>query len=83
MNFEKINRAIREDGVSVLKTFINDFLSDVVIFLLSNEIERMLKLDTYPSSEKTIFETSSINRSFFRLSSTSFSFDEINVVRFL
>ena len=39
MNFEKINRAIRKDNVSVLKTFINDFLNDVVIFRSNNEIE--------------------------------------------
>ena len=79
-NFKKINRTIREDDVNILKTFINDFLNDVVIFLLNNEIERMLELNTYSSSEKMIFETFSINCSSFRLSSTSFNFDEINVV---
>ena len=82
-DLERINRTIRKDGVGVLKTFINDFLDDAVIFLSNNEIERMFKLDTYPPSEKTISETFSINRSLFRLSSTSFNFDEINVVRFL
>ena len=83
MNFEKINQTIRENDVNVLKTFINDFLNDVVIFLLNNEIEQMFKLDTYSFSEKTIFETFSINRSSFRLNSTFFNFNEINVVRFL
>ena len=82
-NFEKINRTIRKDDVSVLKAFINDFLNDIIIFLLNNEIERMLKLNTYSLSEKTIFKTFLINRSFFNLSLTSFNFDEINVVRFL
>ena len=82
-NFEKINRAIQKDDVNVLKTFINNFLNNVVIFLLSNEIERMLKLNTYSLSKKTIFETSLINRSFFCLNTTFFSFDEINVIRFL
>ena len=83
MNFEKINRAIRKDGVNVLKAFINDFLNDVMIFLLNNKIERMLKFDTYSSSKKTIFEIFSINHSSFRLNLTFFNFDEINVVRFL
>ena len=82
-NFEKINRAVWKDDVSVLKTFINDFLSDVVIFLSSNKVERMFKLNTYSFSKKTIFETFSINRSSFHLNSTFFNFDEINVVRFL
>ena len=82
-NFKKINRAIRKDNVNVLKTFINDFLSDVVIFLSNKKIERMFKLDTYSSLKKTIFETFSINRSSFRLNSTFFNFDKINVVRFL
>ena len=83
MNFKKINRAIRKDGVNVLKTFINIVLNDVVISLLNNEIERMLKLDTYSLSKKMIFKTFSINCSFFRLNLTFFNFDEINVVRFL
>ena len=83
MNFKKIDRAIWKDGVNVLKTFINNFLNDVVIFLSNNEIERMFKFDTYSFSKKAIFETFSINRSFFCLSSTFFNFDEINVVRFL
>ena len=83
MNFEKINRTIRENDVNVLKTFINDFLNNVIIFLLNNEIERMFKFDIYSFSKKTIFETFSINRSSFRLNSTSFNFDEINVVQFL
>ena len=74
---------IRKSDVNVLKTFINDFLSDVVIFLSNNEIKRMFKFNTYLFSEKMIFETFSINRSFFYLSSTFFNFDEINVVRFL
>ena len=82
-NLKKIDRAIRKDDVNVLKAFINDFLSDVVIFLLNNEIERMFKFDTYSPSEETIFETFSINHSSFRLSPTFLSFDEINVVRFL
>ena len=83
MNFEKIDRAIWKDDVSVLKTFINNFLSDVVIFLLNNKIERMFKFNTYSLSKKMIFKTFSINRLSFRLNSTSFNFDEINVVRFL
>ena len=81
--FEKIDQMIWKDDVSVLKAFINDFLNDVMIFLSSNEIERMLKFDTYSLLKKTIFETFSINRSFFRLNSIFFNFDEINVVRFL
>ena len=47
--FEKsrTNRAKREKDVNVLKAFINDFLSDVVIFLKSsNEIVLMLKFKT-------------------------------------
>ena len=83
MNFEKINRAIREGDVSVLKTFINDFLNDVIIFLSDNEIERMLKFDIYLFSEKVIFKIFSINRSSFRLNLTFFNFDEINVIQFL
>ena len=83
MNFKKINRTIQKNDVSVLKTFINDFLNDVVIFLSNNEIERMFKLDTYSFLKKTIFKTFSINRSFFHLNSTFFNFDKINVVRFL
>ena len=83
MNFERINRTIQKDDVNVLKTFINDFLNDVVIFLSNNEIKRMFKLDTYSFSKRTIFETFSINRSPFHLNSTFFNFDEINVVRFL
>ena len=82
-NFEKINRAIQKGGVSILKTFINDFLNDAVIFLSDNGIERIFKLDTYSFSKKAISETFSINCSLFRLSSTSFNFNEINVVRFL
>ena len=82
-NLEKINRVIRKGGVNVLKTFINDFLNDAVILLSNNRVERMLKFDTYSFSEKTIFETFSINRSSFCLSPTSFSFDEVNVVQFL
>ena len=82
-NLEKINWTIRKNDVNVLKMFINDFLNDVVIFLSNNKVERMFKFDTYSLSKKTIFETFSINRSFFRLSSTSFNFDEINVVQFL
>ena len=82
-NLEKINRAIRKDDVNVLKTFINDFLSDAVIFLLNNKIEQMFKLDTYSLSKKTIFKIFSINHSSFRLNPTSFSFDKINVIRFL
>ena len=74
---------IRKDDVNVLKAFINDFLNNVVIFLLNNEIERMFKLDIYLFSKKTIFEISLINRSSFCLNLTSFNFDEINVVRFL
>ena len=74
---------IRENGVNVLKAFINDFLNDVVIFLLNNEIERMFKLNTYSFLKKTIFETFLINRSFFHLNSTSFNYNKINVVRFL
>ena len=82
-NFEKINQTIRKDDVNVLKTFINDFLSDIVIFLSNNEVERIFKFNTYSFSKKTIFETFSINRLFFRLNSTFFNFDEINVVWFL
>ena len=82
-NLEKINRAIQKNDVNILKTFINNFLSDVVIFLSNNEIERMFKFDTYSFSKKTIFETFSINRSSFHLNSTSFNFDKINIVRFL
>ena len=83
INFEKINRAIRKDNVSVLKAFINDFLNNVMISSLNNEIERMFKFDTYLFSEKAIFETFSINRLFFCLSSTFFNFDEIDVIQFL
>ena len=43
----RINRAKREKDVSVLKAFINDFLSDAVTFLKSNnEINLMLKFKT-------------------------------------
>ena len=83
MNLEKINRTIRKDDVNILKTFINDFLNDAVIFLSNNKIEQMLKLDIYSLSKKTIFETFSINCSFFRLNPTFFNFNKINVVRFL
>ena len=83
MNFEKINRAIRKSNVNVLKTFINDFLNDVVIFLSNNEIERMFKFNTYSFLKKTNFKIFSINRSSFHLNSIFFNFDEINVVRFL
>ena len=79
-NFKRINRTIRKNDVNVLKTFINDFLNDVVISLSSNEIKQMFKFNTYLFSKKIIFETFSINHSFFRLSSTFFNFDEINVV---
>ena len=82
-NFKRINRAIRENDVNVLKTFINDFLNDAVIFLSNNKINRMLKFDTYSFSKKTIFEIFSINRSSFHLNSTSFNFNEINVVQSL
>ena len=82
-NFKKIDWTIRENGVNVLKAFINDFLNDAVIFLSNNEIKQIFELNTYLFSEKTIFETFSINCSFFRLNSTSFNFDEINVVQFL
>ena len=51
-NFEKINRAIRENDVNILKTFINDFLNDVMISLLNNEIEWIFKFDTYSLSKK-------------------------------
>ena len=47
--FEKsrINRTKREKDVNVLKAFINNFLSDVVIFLkLNNEVDLMLKFET-------------------------------------
>ena len=47
--FEKsrTNRAKREKNVNVLKTFINDFLNDVVTSLKSsNEIDLMLKFKT-------------------------------------
>ena len=80
MNFKKINRAIRKDDVNVLKIFINDFLNNVIIFLLNNEIERMFKFNTYLFLEKMIFEIFLINRSFFRLNSAFFNFDKINVV---
>ena len=63
--------------------FINDFLNDVIIFLLNNEIERMFELDIYSFSKKANFETFLINHSSFRLNSTSFNFNKINVVRFL
>ena len=82
-NFEKIDRAIWKNDVNVLKAFINDFLNDVVISLLNNEIERMFKFDTYSFLKKTIFKIFLINRSFFCLNLIFFSFDEINVVRFL
>ena len=65
MNFEKslnkcrcknnVNRTNREESINVLKTFINDFLNDVVISLLNNEVERMLKFNTYSSSKKKRF----------------------------
>ena len=74
---------IQKDDVNVLKTFINDFLNNVVIFLSNNKIERMFKFDIYLLLKKTIFETFSINRSSFRLNSTSFNFDKINVVQTL
>ena len=83
MNFKEINRTIRKDDVNVLKTFINDFLNDIMIFLSNNEIEQMFKFNIYLFLKKTIFKTFSINRSLFRLNSISFNFDEINVVRFL
>ena len=82
-NFEKINWAIQKGDVNVLRTFINNFLNDVIIFLSDNEIERMFKFNIYLFSEKTIFEIFLINRSSFRLNLTSFSFDKINIVRFL
>ena len=83
MNFKKINWTVQENNVNVLKIFINDFLNNVVIFLSSNEIKRMFKLNIYSFLKKTIFKTFSINRSSFRLSLTSFNFDKINVVQFL
>ena len=43
----KTNRAKREKDVNVLKTFINNFLSDAMTFLkLNNEIDLMLKFET-------------------------------------
>ena len=43
----KANRTKREKDVNVLKAFINDSLSDAVIFLKSsNEIDLMLKFKT-------------------------------------
>ena len=43
----KANRTKREKNVNVLKAFINDSLSDAVIFLKSsNEIVLMLKFET-------------------------------------
>ena len=69
--------------MNVLKTFINDFLNDIIISLLNNKIERMFKFNTYSLLEKTIFKTFLINYLFFRLNLTSFNFDEINIVQFL
>ena len=83
MNFEEINQTIRKNDVNVLKTFINDFLSDVVIFLSNNKIERIFKLDIYLFLKRMIFKIFSINCSSFHLNSTSFNFNKINVVRFL
>ena len=74
---------IQKNGVNVLKAFINDFLSNIMIFLSNNEIEQMFKFNTYLLLKEMIFETFSINRSSFRLNSTFFNFNEINVVRFL
>ena len=43
----KADRAKREKDVNVLKAFINNFLSDAVTFLKSNnEVDLMLKFET-------------------------------------
>ena len=47
INFKEINRAIRKNDINILKTFINDFLNDIIIFLSDNEIEQMFKFNIY------------------------------------
>ena len=80
MNFEKINWTIWKNDVSVLKTFINDSLNDVIIFLSNNEIERMFKFNIYSFLKEIIFEIFFINYSSFRLNSIFFNFNKINIV---
>ena len=83
MNFKRIDWAIWKNDVNVLKIFINDFLSDIMIFLSNNEIERMFKFDTYSFLKKIIFEIFSINYLFFRRSLTFFNSAMMNVIQFL